>query len=141
MALSDKRLKFVREYVKDFNATKAAERAGYSPRSAPTTGYRLLKNVEVQKAIQAECQRKEERAEINRQWVVNTLVENVQRGLQKKPVLDREGNETGEWVYSGAVVNKALELLGKDIGMWKDNGSEDRPFVVKVVKDDLMNEL
>lgn len=43
--------KFVIEYTVDFNAKKAAIRAGYSERSAHTQGYRLLKNDEVANAI------------------------------------------------------------------------------------------
>src|SRR5690606_39413482 len=32
----------------------------------------------------------------------------------------REGNETGVYVYNGSVANKALELLGKHMGMFTD---------------------
>lgn len=39
---------FCREYIKDFNATKAAMRAGYSAKSAYSIGQRLLKNAEIQ---------------------------------------------------------------------------------------------
>ena len=34
--------RFIREYVKDFNATQAAIRAGYSKKGATVQGYRLL---------------------------------------------------------------------------------------------------
>lgn len=51
MAPSNKRLVFTQEYLKDFNATKAAIRAGYSPKTAYSQGQRLLKNVEIQEAI------------------------------------------------------------------------------------------
>lgn len=50
-AISPKRAAFVREYVKDFNATAAALRAGYSARTAASQGGRLLDNVEIQTAI------------------------------------------------------------------------------------------
>lgn len=40
-------------YVKSFNATQAAIDAGYSEKTAYSQGQRLLKNVEVQKQIQA----------------------------------------------------------------------------------------
>ncbi len=33
---------------------------------------------------------------------------------------DDEGEGTGEYTFQGSVANKALELIGKDIGMWKD---------------------
>lgn len=41
------RARFVDEYMLDQNATQAAIRAGYSPASAATTGYRLLKDAEI----------------------------------------------------------------------------------------------
>ena len=43
--------RFVAEYQVDLNATQAALGAGYSGRTAPQQGSRLLKNVEVQAAI------------------------------------------------------------------------------------------
>jgi len=47
MALNDKQQLFVVEYLKSRNATKAALRAGYSPKTAYSQGSRLLKHVEV----------------------------------------------------------------------------------------------
>ena len=51
MNITDKQAKFISEYTKDFNATQAAIRAGYSPKTAYSIGQRLLKNVEVQAAM------------------------------------------------------------------------------------------
>lgn len=42
---------FASEYLKDRNATKAAERCGYSPKTAYSQGARLLKDVEISSAI------------------------------------------------------------------------------------------
>lgn len=42
---------FVDEYIIDFNATRAAIRAGYSARTAHSQGPRLLENVDVANAI------------------------------------------------------------------------------------------
>lgn len=42
--LTAKQERFPAEYLKDLCATKAAERAGYSPRSAKQIGYELLQN-------------------------------------------------------------------------------------------------
>ena len=33
---------------------------------------------------------------------------------------DAEGTETGEYRYEGSVANRALELLGKEFGMFVD---------------------
>jgi phage terminase small subunit len=42
---------FCREYIKDFNGTQAAIRAGYSPKTAYAQASRLLRNVKVQQEI------------------------------------------------------------------------------------------
>jgi len=49
--LAVKQLRFVEEYPKDWNATAAAKRAGYSEKTAYSQGQRLLKHVEVKAAI------------------------------------------------------------------------------------------
>jgi len=49
--MDDKRRRFATEYLVDLNATQAALRAGYSPKSAYSQGHRLLKNAEVAKWI------------------------------------------------------------------------------------------
>ena len=51
MPLTRKQHRFMVEYLVDLNATQAALRVGYSPRTAPQQGSRLLKNVDVQAAI------------------------------------------------------------------------------------------
>lgn len=49
--MSPKQIRFAAEYAVDCNATKAAERAGYSQRTANEQGARLLANVSVQALI------------------------------------------------------------------------------------------
>lgn len=46
-------------------------------------------------------------------WVLKLLETNIARAMQLVPVLDRKGFPTGEYVYDGAVANKALELVAK----------------------------
>lgn len=58
---------------------------------------------------------------LTKQWVIETLMENVARAMQAKPAkLDDEGAAVGEYVYQGSVANRALELLGKEVGMFID---------------------
>lgn len=49
--MTAKRRLFVREYLKDFNATQAAIRAGYSEHTATKQGARLLTFVDVRDAV------------------------------------------------------------------------------------------
>jgi phage terminase small subunit len=51
MELTEQQKKFCREYMKDFNGTQAAIRAGYSKKSAGEQATRLLGNVNAQKFI------------------------------------------------------------------------------------------
>ena len=52
MALTKKRRAFISEYFKDFNATQAAIRAGYSPKTAHAIGYENLRIPEISEAIE-----------------------------------------------------------------------------------------
>ena len=49
--MSPKQQRFVEEYMADLNATQAAVRAGYSPKTAAEQGSRLLTNVNVSDAV------------------------------------------------------------------------------------------
>jgi phage terminase small subunit len=64
---------FVREYLTDLNATQAAIRAGYSDRTAEQAGFRLLRNVQVARAISAAQQKRAARLEITADRVLQEL--------------------------------------------------------------------
>ena len=61
---------FVAEYMKDFNATKAAIRAGYSAKTAYSQGQRLLKNAEIQAAVEAAIEARRKKIEITQENVI-----------------------------------------------------------------------
>lgn len=71
--MNARRARFVREYLIDLNATRAAIRAGYSPATAGQAGDRLLKNVEVSAAIAAAEQARAERVGIEADRVLEEL--------------------------------------------------------------------
>ncbi len=63
--LTDPQIKFCLEYIKDFNATQAAIRAGYSPKTAVVQASRLLSKANIQEYIQQRAQKIEEKSEID----------------------------------------------------------------------------
>lgn len=71
--LKDKQARFVEEYLIDLNATQAAIRAGYSEATAYSQGQRLLKNVEVEKALSEAMKKRSERTEITQDMVLREL--------------------------------------------------------------------
>lgn len=62
--ITPKQEAFVREYLKDLNATQAAIRAGYSEKTAQEQGSRLLSNVMVAEAVAKRQDKAAKRAEI-----------------------------------------------------------------------------
>lgn len=71
--MSPKQARFVEEYLVDLNATQAALRAGYSPRTANEQGARLLANVSVQEAIQTAQKDRSKRTGITAERVLQEL--------------------------------------------------------------------
>jgi len=64
------RARFVQEYLIDLNATQAAIRCGYSPRTAGSQGGRLLKDVEISKAIDAAIQDRRDAAKVSAERIM-----------------------------------------------------------------------
>jgi phage terminase small subunit len=64
-----KRDRFVAEYLKDFNATQAAIRAGYSRKTARAQAHRLLTKVDVQEAVKKANQRLIDKLELTTEMV------------------------------------------------------------------------
>ena len=121
MALTPKQKVFAQEYLIDLNAKAAAIRAGYSAKTAKQKGYALLQNDQIAETVEAAIKVRSERTEVDQDWIIERLVENVERAMQIKPVLDGQGKPTSEHAYQGSVANKALELLGRHQGMFTDN--------------------
>ncbi len=71
--LTARQSRFVEEYLIDLNATQAALRAGYSPKTAYAQGARLLKHPEVAEAIDAAIQERSERLGLQADDVVLEL--------------------------------------------------------------------
>ena len=74
MTISAKRNRFIDEYLLDRNATQAAIRAGYSARSAGELAHRLMKKVEVRRAIAQRAALQVAELKITREQVIRSLV-------------------------------------------------------------------
>lgn len=142
--LTEKQQRFVDEYLIDLNATQAAIRAGYSAKTADVQGSRMLGNVKVQQAIAEAMAKRSKRTGVNQDRVVLELAKIA--FVKMTDIVDSEGrirsNATDDDLsciesikykesdneYGGSVERevkissklKALELLGKHLGMWND---------------------
>lgn len=142
--LSEQRQRFVEEYLIDLNGTQAAIRAGYSVKTAQEQASRLLSNVMVQEAISKAMAARSKRTGVNQDRVVLELAKIA--FVKMTDVVDGNGriredaadddlsciesikykesdNEFGGSVEREVKIGsklKALELLGKHLGMWSD---------------------
>jgi phage terminase small subunit len=107
--LTTKRRLFVEAYLASPNATQAAITAGYSKKTAYSIGQRLLKNVEISKAL-------EERIE--------TAIITTDEILTDVKSIAKSSDKDSDRL-------KAYELLGKHLAMWIDK-SESNVTVSKI---------
>lgn len=164
--LNPKQQRFVEEYLVDLNATQAAIRAGYSPKTAGQIGERLLKKAEVQQALSRRMKAREQRTEVTQDRVVKELAKiafgdprNVMSwgpgGVTLKAsaeltddeaALVSEVSETttergGSLKLKTNDKLKALELLGRHLGMFRDKvevtGKDGGPIQTKSADLDL----
>lgn len=134
--LTPKQAAFVKEYLIDLNGTQAAIRAGYAAASATEQASKQLARPEIAALIQAGMDERAKRTEITADFVLQGIKETIARCSQAEPVLDREGNPTGEYKFDSGAVLKGYELLGRHLKLFTDkvqhSGDEDTPLVVKI---------
>lgn len=143
--LTDKQTAFVREYLVDLNATQAAIRAGYSVKTAYRQGADLLQKTSIREAIEKAQAKRARRVEVTQDYVLSNLVEVVERTMQRAPVMDRKGEQVTDeegravWTFDAKGANRALELLGKHLGIFTDkiraevSGPDGGPMASEIV--------
>ena len=151
--LSTRQLLFVSEYPKDFNATQAAIRAGYSKKTAGICGFQVLKLPKIQAEISKLQEKRLSKVGVTAERVLREL-ERVAfsdlRGLfdeqgNLKPIKEltdeqaamlasvevvrqnlTSGDGTQEWVHKVKSWDKlkALEMLARHLKLLNENSKE-----------------
>lgn len=81
IGLTGKQKRFVEEYLIDLNAAQAAIRAGYSKNTAYAIGHENLKKPKIAKAIARAQEQRSERTQIDADWVLTRLAEEVEADM------------------------------------------------------------
>ena len=143
--LTDKQKEFVRQYLVDLNATQAAIRAGYSMKTAYRQGADLLQKTSIREAIEKAQAKRARRVEVTQDYVLSNLVDVVERTKQRAPDTDRKGEQVTDeegravWTFDSKNANRALELLGKHLGIFTDkiraevSGPDGGPMASEIV--------
>jgi phage terminase small subunit len=119
--LTDKQRRFVDRYIVHLQAGRAADEAGYGTKRPDQAATRLLAMEHVRAAIEERLRRDREKSELDEAWVLERLRRVAEWCMQAKPVLDSDGNPTGEYRFDAAGANRSLELIGKHFAMFTDN--------------------
>ena len=159
MALTAKKQRFADEYLIDLNATQAAIRAGYSPRTANEQGSRLLTDVSVRAYIDERMAEHSRRTGVNQERIIRELAriafldptrlvnmnnatvlsdasEDDTAAIASVKVKETSGDvDSIEREVRFADKIKALELLGKRFGMWIDKQQVNVQGDVQIVDD------
>ena len=140
--MNAKQTRFCEEYLIDLNATQAAIRAGYSPETAGAIGAENLKKPQIQKAIARAMADRSRRTGVNADRIVMELAKIA--FVNAADVIDADdatlktdaaaedlaavqsvkvksfGDDGVEREIKLADKIKALELLGRHLGMFND---------------------
>jgi phage terminase small subunit len=116
--------KFAQSLAAGKSATEAMADAGYAD---PRNSTRLTKNDEIRARVDELLDRAAANVQVSREWVLERLVENANRAMQVEEIKKPDGTGTGEYKYEGNVANRALELVGKELGMFVDRKEVGKP--------------
>jgi|SaaInlStandDraft_1057018.scaffolds.fasta_scaffold23587_3 phage terminase small subunit len=100
MPVTSRQKKFILEYLKDLNATKAAERAGY--KHPQVQGSQLLAKPKIKAEIDSEKKHRSDRLKLDCDWVIKRL----------QAEADDRNNTASARI-------RALELIGKHLGVFE----------------------
>jgi phage terminase small subunit len=128
--LDPKRRRFVEEYAVDWNATQAAIRAGYSPKTAQQQGSRLLLNVVVQEALAEVMQTDAERCNVTVNQVIDETAKLAFVNMMDYLRISPEGDPYVD--LSALTRAQAAGLLHFECHDYKDGRGEDARDVRKV---------
>ena len=133
VAMNARQKRFCDEYLIDCNATQAAIRAGYSPKTAKVTGAKMLTNANLKAYIDEQLERIHNEKTADAQEVLEYLTA-VMRGQHTEQTLQLIGygvQKIADIDVSAKERLKAAELIGKRYGMFKDNvGIDLEPVVI-----------
>ena len=101
--LTAKQEAFVHEYMVDLNATQAALRAGYSPKTAHRAGAQNMQHYAIKQALAYQKRERAAKTGIDAAWVLQELARQYQKA------------EAAEDVPGASL--KALALIGRHVGV------------------------
>jgi phage terminase small subunit len=139
MALNAKHILFVNDYMISQNVTESYQKVyECSVEAARKNGSRLMTNDDIRSEIarRQEAINKKVEADtgVSITWVLDNFKWVAERCMAPEPMYDKEGNIV-EWRFDSSGANKALESIGKYLGMFKDKIEHSGNIGVQILDD------
>ena len=116
--------RFIEEYLLDFNGAAAARRAGFGEKSAASYASKILKNPEVRQVLQEKMAVRAQQMQLRQDTVLREI----------RNVAFACGSDASGAAVKMASKLKALELLGKHLGLFEGIGGKE-PAPVQILED------
>ena len=117
--------RFCQERAKGATADAAYAKAGYKPNRHNAA--RLSTNEHIVARLSELTERAANKAVVDKAWVLERLRLNAETCMAMDFVRAPDGTPTTAVTHNPAAANKALELLGKELGMFIDRTEVGRP--------------
>lgn len=135
--MTEKQKRFCDEYLKDLNATQAAVRAGYSPKTAKQIGQRMLTFVDLKSYIDDQLELLHNQKTADAQEILEYLT-SVMRGEHTEQTLQLVGDGVQKITdidVSEKERMKAAEMLGKYHALWTERTQVEGVAQVQIIDD------
>lgn len=106
---------FVQELIKDFNITRAARDAGYSPDTAHVIGKNLLKTVKMRNAIKAALHDRALRTQLDQDKIICELACIAFADLRHFLVVNGNGDATVDLAGASPQAMRAVQEITQDV--------------------------
>ena len=130
--LTPKEAAFVAEYLIDLNAAGAAERAGYSARTAKQIAYGLMQKPHVKTAIDAALAERAERAKLTADEVLIELARIARSDLRRAFDADGRLKAIGDLDEDTARTLASVEVVTRRVPGQGDDGAAEVEYVHKI---------
>jgi hypothetical protein len=121
--------RFAQELGKGKTADESYQLAGYKANRGNATTLKANQSVlaRVKELQERVAEKLVAKTALTKEWVLEQLQENLARAMQQRRARNDDGEDVGEFTYQGNVANRALELLGKELGMFIDRKEVGKP--------------
>ena len=110
--------KFLDLYMKYKNGERAVVAAGYSSKCPASSFQVVMQSKTIQEELKKRTEAITKKSEVSQLWVITKLKKVVETSMKTVDIYNHKGKFSGKRLIDANAANKALETLGKHLGMF-----------------------